>query len=192
MDNQKGNESIQKVLDELKVIYKDELTRLDNGTILIRNLPEKGKLAYMHKIYSPFSLEFLKQYEEKVHWPTWYGDFLKGANGLGIFRSTLSVHGIYLGSGVGLNTNFQPVPIELYEIRERVNIPNHYFIFGSADGATKKLMYNKKTDEIEIYHEREARIVKSFPNLGALVQFVLINAKEEFDITHETVMVFHD
>lgn len=178
------------ICNYLQEEHKDEIIHLSNGTILIKNLAEIGKLAFMHKIYAPLSNVLLKECEQKMQWPEWYSQFLQICNGLSLFRTTIEIHGIFMGRSSEDYYNFQPAPIELYEINERAGISKQYFIFGSADGVSKKLLYNYNSGNIEILDSCNSQIVQTFPDIVDLISFALVKAPSEFEKTHEPVILF--
>lgn len=109
-------------IDRLKSGFAtEEILKLDNGTLLIKNLPNVAKFAYLHKIFGPKDIDRVCEVLEcqlNRCLPQELVSLYKYSNGMSLFEGEISIYGIKSSGAFTienvLREPFDIIPANLY------------------------------------------------------------------------------
>ncbi|QSB25654.1 SMI1/KNR4 family protein [Flavobacterium sp. CLA17] len=146
-----------------KGLYKFEdlgVQKSENGAILIGKAPHIAQLAWLNKIYPILGDKdiVLLGKELKREIPKDYKLFLTNfSNGLNIFVSTFSLHGLRKELGRSVEASRQPFSIFTPNLQERPkNAKDNYFFIGGYNWDGSKLYLDSVTNKVHYCAEWDA------------------------------------
>ncbi len=142
------NSNFESILNQLKKWEKVSTKTLNNGTVLICNVPHIAPQAWLHEIYAVLGDEDIEGLESALGrtLPADYVEFLKCANGINIFSDSLSIWGkrnLYTRKGEDAILPYDLISLNEEKVRY---IPRDWVVFGSYSWDGSIMVYDLKKD----------------------------------------------
>jgi hypothetical protein len=156
---------------------------LDNGTILICQVPHIAPKAWLHIIYPPILLKQIAEIEVElsISLPEDLKEFLLTTNGINIFSDSLSIYGkrtSYVRQG---DEAIQPYDLATHHSEEKSYIPENFLVIGSYSWDGSKIIFNLDTNQIHRCQEGSSVVMQSWDNLKTFLVNEIIRLSILFD-----------
>jgi len=157
---------------------------LENKTILIGRAPHIAPKAWLHSIHAPLSNQEINELEKDLGTiPEDYKLFLKTANGLKVFNTTLCLDGLRKTYKRGVNDVWQPFDILTPNILERPsNSTKNMFFIGGYDWDGSLLYFDLETNKIHLCDNDDATSIYEWDNFIIMLNTEVKRLSTLFDI----------
>ena len=158
--------------------------KLENGTELIGKTPHIGSQAWLHIIFPGITETEISQYERnnQIHIPDTYKKFLKKANGIDIFSSSLYLFGIRSGYNRSGDL-WQPFDLRVPNtiVRSDKYSDDLFIIGGYKSGDGYYLCLNQKTDVVSFTPRKKYINLKDWATIDILLEEEILRLSSLFD-----------
>lgn len=162
-----------------------ENKELENGTLLIGHVPQSGKFAYLHRIYSRLTMKQVSEYENekslKIN-PIYKKFLTEVSNGITIFLGAISLFGIrrnYARTGIDM---FQPFDLEVSNKHERIkDACDDVFFIGSYKSDGSRIFMKGDSETIYRCERYSINVLNEWQNLEEFLQHEFNRLVDHFD-----------
>jgi len=172
------------VIEKINKFGQFGIKELSNGTFLVGKAPHVAPSAWLHAVFAPLSDNQIEELQDKlgILLPDDFRYFLKRANGISIFSTSLSIYGHRDNYERNLGSVWQPFDIITPNKYERPkDATKDFFFIGGYDWDGSMLYIDLRTSKVYRCSNETSTPLNEWENLGKMLVEEVDRLIELFD-----------
>jgi hypothetical protein len=174
----------EKIMDVLRQAESLGVKVLPDGTKLVGHVPHIGPSAYLHVIFRALNSGEISLLEKSINneLPPALKAFYSDMNGINLFSTTLSIHGLRKNYNRAGYSMWQPFGMEEINVSERIIGANKNLVFFASYKIDGSLLYTSTENE-KVYKCLSTCVepIYEWPNFQEAICQEVLRISEEFD-----------